>query len=493
MLANEQVIDGRGERSGAPVEIRQLEQWFFRITDYADRLLADLDTIDWPEHVKTMQRNWIGRSQGAEVTFRCEELGVDYPVFTTRPDTLFGATFFVLAPEHPDVLRLAAGTPYEDEARAYINRVVTEDREERGDVDRPKTGVPLGRTVTNPVNGRELPVFVADYVLMEYGTGALMAVPAHDERDFAFAQTFGLPIERVVEGGDELPYTGDGPLVNSHPDFDGLGNREALKRIVAWLEEQGRGHAAVNYRLRDWLISRQRYWGCPIPIIHCEHLRPGPGARGSAAGACCRTSRTTRRRAARRWRPPRTGSTSRARSAARPRRARRTRWTRSSTPPGTSCATAIRTTTRRRGTRRSIDRWMPVDQYIGGVEHAILHLLYARFFTKALSDLGLLNVHEPFARAVHAGDGQLREPAHGPCREDVEVPWQCRFTCADRATFRRGHGPLLHPVHGAARPGRGLVRRRRRGHAPLPGTAVAHGRGGGRRAARRAAAGAWAT
>ena len=207
MLANEQVIDGRGERSGALVEIRQLEQWFFRITDYADRLLADLDTIQWPEHVKTMQRNWIGRSQGAEVTFRCEELGVDYPVFTTRPDTLFGATFFVLAPEHPDVLRLAAGTAHEEEARAYINRVVAEDREERGDASRPKTGVFLGRYVTNPVNGRRLPVYVSDYVLVEYGTGALMAVPAHDERDFAFAQAFDLPIERVVEGGDELPYT----------------------------------------------------------------------------------------------------------------------------------------------------------------------------------------------------------------------------------------------------------------------------------------------
>ena len=177
MLANEQVIDGHCERCGAEVELRQLEQWFLRITDYAQRLLDDLDTIDWPEHVKTMQRNWIGRSEGAEVTFRCEELGIDYPVFTTRPDTLFGATFFVMAPEHPDVLRLAAGTEHEQAVRDYVNHALAESSEERGAADRPKTGVALGRTVTNPVNGEQIPMFVADYVLMEYGTGAIMAVP----------------------------------------------------------------------------------------------------------------------------------------------------------------------------------------------------------------------------------------------------------------------------------------------------------------------------
>ena len=220
MLANEQVIDGRCERCGFEVEVRQLEQWFFRITDYADALLDDLDTIDWPEHVKTMQRNWIGRSEGAEVTFTCEELGIDYPVFTTRPDTLFGATFFVMAPEHPDVFKLAAGTDREQEVHEYVNRALTESSEERGDADKPKTGVPLGRTVTNPVNGEQIPMFVADYVLMEYGTGAIMAVPAHDERDYEFARAFGLEIRRVIEGGEELPYTGDGPMVNSG-QFDG--------------------------------------------------------------------------------------------------------------------------------------------------------------------------------------------------------------------------------------------------------------------------------
>ena len=208
VLANEQVIDGRCERCGSPVEARQLEQWFFRITDYADRLLDDLDDVEWPSHVVTMQRNWIGRSEGAEVQFSAPEMGVDYPVFTTRPDTLFGATFFVMAPEHPDVLRLAEGTEHEEEVRAYVNHALTESHEDRGDAEREKTGVPLGRSVVNPVNGERIPMWVADYVLMEYGTGAIMAVPGHDARDHEFAEKFGLPIKRVIEGGDELPVRG---------------------------------------------------------------------------------------------------------------------------------------------------------------------------------------------------------------------------------------------------------------------------------------------
>src|SRR3954447_25934418 len=264
VLANEQVIDGRCERCGHEVEARQLEQWFFRITDYADRLLDDMETIQWPEHVKTMQRNWIGRSEGAQVVFRCDELGIDYPVFTTRPDTLFGATFFVMAPEHPDVLRLNDSPEVHD----YVNRAVHERPEERSDEAREKTGVPLGVTVTNPVNGEELPVFVADYVLMEYGTGAIMAVPAHDERDYDFAREFDLEIKPVIECG-ELPCTGDGPLINSGR-FDGTPAPEARQAITAWLGEQGLGEPTVNYRLRDWLLSRQRYWGCPIPILYCR-------------------------------------------------------------------------------------------------------------------------------------------------------------------------------------------------------------------------------
>ena len=229
VLANEQVVDGRCERCGTEVVQRNLEQWFFRITEYADRLLADFDLLEsWPEHVITMQRNWIGRSEGAEVVFRCEELELDFPVFTTRPDTLFGATFFVLAPEHPELERLVAGTPAEEAVREYVNRVGRESAEERGAEDREKTGVPLGRSVVNPVNGEEIPMFVADYVLMEYGTGAIMAVPGHDSRDYEFAQKFELPIRRVIEGSDEEAARDErGPaLSRRRPD----GRLRALRR-----------------------------------------------------------------------------------------------------------------------------------------------------------------------------------------------------------------------------------------------------------------------
>jgi leucyl-tRNA synthetase len=403
VLANEQVKDGRGERSGALVEVRQLTQWFFRITDYADRLLSDLAAIEWPEHVKIMQRNWIGRSQGAEVTFRCEEAGTDYVVFTTRPDTLFGATFFAMAPEHPDVLRLAEGTEHEDEVREYVNRALTADKQLRGDVDKPKTGVPLGRTVTNPVNGEQLPMFVADYVLMEYGTGALMAVPAHDERDYAFAQAFDLPIRRVIEGGD-LPYSGDGPLVDSAAEFDGMNNREALDAIVAWLDEQGKGRASINYRLRDWLISRQRYWGTPIPIIHCPSCGSVPVASEDLPVLL----------------PDVEDYKPRGRSPL----AAAEDWVNVACP---SCGGPAKRETDTMDTfvdsswyflrycdasndeaawdPAAVAQWMPVDQYIGGVEHAILHLLYARFFTKALSDLGHLpgGMQEPFSRLFTQG------------------------------------------------------------------------------------------
>ncbi|MEJ7785065.1 MAG: leucine--tRNA ligase, partial [Solirubrobacteraceae bacterium] len=406
VLANEQVIDGRCERCGAEVEVRQLEQWFFRITDYADRLLDDLETIEWPEHVKIMQRNWIGRSEGAEVTFRCEELGIDYPVFTTRPDTLFGATFFVVAPEHPDALKLAAGTEHEAAVRAYVNRAANESVEERGDADKPKTGVFLGRTVTNPVNGEQLRMYVADYVLMEYGTGAIMAVPGHDERDHAFAEVYDLPIRRVVSdaGGGELPYPGDGAVVNSHPDFDGLHNREALQKIVHWLDREGKGHGSVNYRLRDWLVSRQRYWGCPIPIVNCPKcgLVPVPVEQL----------------------PVELPDVSDYKPKGKSPLAAAEEWVNTTCP---ECGGAALRETDTMDTfvdsswyflrycdanndsaawdPEVLARWMPVDQYIGGVEHAILHLLYARFFCKALADLGHLpaEVQEPFARLFTQG------------------------------------------------------------------------------------------
>jgi leucyl-tRNA synthetase len=409
VLANEQVIDGHCERCGSLVEARQLEQWFFRITDYADRLLDDLDTIDWPEHVKTMQRNWIGRSHGAEVIFRCEELGIDFPVFTTRPDTLFGATFFVLAPEHHDVERLAAGTEHEDAIHEYVNEAIRESPEERGAEERRKTGVPLGRTVTNPVNGEQIPMFVADYVLMEYGTGAIMAVPAHDARDYEFATALDLPIRRVIEGSDPeesqdadgLPYSGDGPMVNSDR-FDGRHNREAYDEIVAWLGAEGRGKPSIHYRLRDWLLSRQRYWGCPIPVVYCETDGIVPVPEGEL--------------------PVRLPEVDDYAPKGQSPLAAATEWVRTECP---RCGGPARRETDTMDTfvdsswyflryldarndraawdRAAVGYWMPVDQYIGGVEHAILHLMYARFFTKALADMGYLGVQEPFARLFTQG------------------------------------------------------------------------------------------
>jgi leucyl-tRNA synthetase len=410
VLANEQVVDGRCERCGTPVQQRRLEQWFFKITEYAERLLGDFDLLDsWPEHVVTMQRNWIGRSEGAEVTFRCPQLDLDFPVFTTRPDTLFGATFFVLAPEHPELDRLIAGTTVEGAVREYVNQVARESVEDRGDEGRPKTGVPLGRSVVNPVNGEQIPMFVADYVLMEYGTGAIMAVPGHDSRDYEFAKAFDLPVKRVIEGTDPetareddgLPYPGDGQMTASGR-FDGKHNREAYGEIVAWLEAEGRGESTVNYRLRDWLVSRQRYWGAPIPVVYCgecgivpvpddrlpvelpevddyapQGRSPLAAAEDWVATECLRCGAAARRETDTmdtfvdsswyfiRYLDPRNDEAAWDRAAA--------------------------------------DHWLPVDQYIGGVEHAILHLMYARFLTKALADLGALSVQEPFANLFTQG------------------------------------------------------------------------------------------
>jgi leucyl-tRNA synthetase len=409
VLANEQVIDGHCERCGNLVEARQLEQWFFRITDYADRLLDDLDTIDWPEHVKTMQRNWIGRSHGAEVVFRCEDVGIDFPVFTTRPDTLFGATFFVLAPEHPDVERLAADTEHEAAVRDYVNEATRWTPEERGSEERQKTGVLLGRTITNPVNGEQIPMFVADYVLMEYGTGAIMAVPGHDKRDYDFARAFDLPIRRVIAGTDPdesqddegLPYSGDGQMVNSGR-FDGKQNREAYDEIVAWLESEGRGKPTVHYRLRDWLVSRQRYWGCPIPVVYCETDGIVPLPEDQLPVLLPEVDDY-----APKGQSPLAAATD---------------WVETECP---RCGGPALRETDTMDTfvdsswyflryldahndhaawdRAAVDYWMPVDQYIGGVEHAILHLMYARFFTKALADMRHLGVQEPFGRLFTQG------------------------------------------------------------------------------------------
>jgi leucyl-tRNA synthetase len=410
VLANEQVIDGHCERCGTLVELRQLEQWFFRITEYAQQLLDDFDLLEsWPENVVTMQRNWIGRSEGAEVTFSCEQLDLDFPVFTTRPDTLFGATFFVVAPEHPLVEQLAAGTEQEDAVRDYVNESTRITSEERADEERQKTGVPLGREVTNPVNGERIPMFVADYVLMEYGTGAIMAVPAHDERDYEFARAYDLPIRRVIEGIDPeqkrddegLPYSGDGEMVNSGR-FDGKHNREAYDEIVGWLSSEGRGEAAVNFRLRDWLVSRQRYWGAPIPILYCDECGTVPVPEDQLPVLLPDIEQ---------YAPKGKSPLAAAED-----------WVRTECP---KCGGEARRETDTMDTfvdsswyflryldprndeecwsKQVADYWMPVDQYIGGVEHAILHLLYARFFVKALHDIGVLEAREPFANLFTQG------------------------------------------------------------------------------------------
>jgi leucyl-tRNA synthetase len=410
VLANEQVIDGRCERCGFEVEARSLEQWFFRITAYADRLLEEMALLEsWPERVLRMQRNWIGRSEGAEIVFRIEEVDIDIPVFTTRPDTLFGATFFVLAPEHPLVPRLAEGTPHEQEVLEYARRAAGRPAAERADPEKEETGVFTGHFVTNPVNDYRLPVWVSDYVLMEYGTGAIMAVPAHDERDYAFANRYELPVKVVVvpaegdleEGAAYVGHSGEEKLVDS-AQFSGMSSPEAKSAIVEWLETRGRGRAAVSYRLRDWLLSRQRYWGCPIPIIHCDEcglvpvpeedlpvLLPEvdeylPKGRSPLAAAEDWVKTTC----------PRCGGDARRETDTMDTFVDSSWYfIRYCDPDNDSAAFD----------REIADYWLPVNQYIGGIEHAILHLMYARFFTKVMNDLELVGFREPFARLFNQG------------------------------------------------------------------------------------------
>jgi leucyl-tRNA synthetase len=410
VLANEQVVDGRCERCGAEVEARSLEQWFFRITAYADRLLEEMELLEsWPERVLTMQRNWIGRSEGAEVVFRIDELEIDIPVFTTRPDTLFGATFFVLAPEHPLVPKLVEGTPHEDDVLAYVRRAAAQSTATRAEVEREVTGVFTGRFVTNPVNENRLPVWVADYVLMDYGTGAIMAVPAHDERDHAFAQRYELPVKVVVvpaageaeENAAFVAHSEDERLVES-AQFSGLSSPDAKQAIGEWLERRERGRPAVSYRLRDWLLSRQRYWGCPIPVVYCERCGVVPVPESDLPVLLPEVEEYLPK-----GRSPLAAVED---------------WVRTACP---SCGGDARRETDTMDTfvdsswyfirycdpanehapfaGEIADYWMPVNQYIGGIEHAILHLLYARFFTKVLNDVGLLGFREPFARLFTQG------------------------------------------------------------------------------------------
>ena len=428
VLANEQVIDGRCERCGAEVEAKRLEQWFFRITAYADELREFEQVELWPERTMAIQRNWIGRSEGAELLFRVEELDLDLAVFTTRPDTVFGATFFVLAPEHPLVSRIAAGTEQEQDVEAYVRRTAATRGEERLVADREKTGVFTGRYAINPATGEPVPIWVADYVLMEYGTGAIMGVPAHDERDYDFARTFGLPIVRVVEpagggAGEEgafVAHTDDERLVNSG-EFSGLPAPEGARAIVDRLASRGRGRPAVSFRLRDWGFSRQRYWGCPIPVVYCGDcgLVPVPDEDLPVLLPEVEDYRP-------KGKPPLASNeewmnVDCPRCGGRARREADTMDTfvdsswyflRYCDPHDDEAAFD----------RRLVDYWCPVGQYIGGIDHATGHLLYSRFFVKVLNDLGLLGFREPFARLFHQGWVQFAGTKMSKSRGNVIGP-----------------------------------------------------------------------
>jgi leucyl-tRNA synthetase len=404
VLANEEVIDGKSERGGHPVERRPMRQWVLRITAYADRLLEDLDEVDWPESIKEMQRNWIGRSEGAEVTFQIDNHDESFTVFTTRPDTLFGATYAVLAPEHALVEKI---TTSEQKAavEAYLEKVKSKSDLERTDLAKEKTGVFTGAYAINPANGEKMPIWIADYVLVSYGTGSIMAVPAHDERDYEFAKTFGLPIKEVVAGGNVVTeaYTGDGEHVNS--DFlNGLNKEEAIVKMITWLEEKEIGTKKITYRLRDWLFSRQRYWGEPIPIIHWEdgtmtgvpeeelpltlpetsEIKPSGTGESPLANISEWVNVVD----------PVTGKKGRRETNTMPQWAGSSWYYLRYIDPKNNEQIAD---------PEKIKEWLPVDMYIGGVEHAVLHLLYARFWHKVLYDLGVVPTKEPFQKLYNQG------------------------------------------------------------------------------------------
>lgn len=404
VLANEEVIDGKSERGGHPVYRKPMKQWVLKITEYADRLLEDLEELDWPESIKEMQRNWIGRSEGAEITFKVDGSDDSFTVFTTRPDTLFGATYCVLAPEHPLVQKIT--TPEQKQAvENYIEEVSRKSDLERTDLAKEKTGVFTGAYAINPANNEKLPIWIADYVLLTYGTGAIMAVPGHDERDWEFAKKFDLPIKEVVSGGniEEGAYTGDGVHINSG-FLDGLNKEEAIAKMIEWLEENGYGKKKVSYKLRDWVFSRQRYWGEPIPIIHWEdgtkslvhedelplelpkmkEIRPSGTGESPLANA-------------KEWlevTDPETGKKGRRETNTMP------QW-------AGSCWYYLRYIDPHNDEMiadpEKLKYWLPVDLYIGGAEHAVLHLLYARFWHKFLYDIGVVPTKEPFQKLFNQG------------------------------------------------------------------------------------------
>ncbi|TFB13805.1 leucine--tRNA ligase [Filobacillus milosensis] len=404
VLANEEVIDGKSERGDHPVVRKPMRQWMLKITEYADRLLDDLEELDWPESLKDMQRNWIGKSEGAQITFEIDGSNETFEAFTTRPDTIFGATYAVLSPEHPLVESITS--PEQKEAvEQYIKDVQTKSDLERTDLAKEKTGVFTGAFAINPANGEKMPIWIADYVLMSYGTGAIMAVPAHDERDYEFAKTFDLPIVEVVSGGDidKEAYTEDGKLVNS--DFlNGLNKDEAIEKAIAWFEEKGNGVRKTTYRLRDWLFSRQRYWGEPIPVVHWEdgtmsaldeselplelpetdQIKPSGTGESPLANIPEWLEYTD----------PKTGKKGRLETNTMP------QW-------AGSCWYYLRyidpDNDEMLADPEKLKKWLPVDLYIGGAEHAVLHLLYARFWHKVLYDLGVVPTKEPFQKLFNQG------------------------------------------------------------------------------------------
>ena len=425
VLANEQVVAGLCERCDSTVTKKKLNQWYFKITDYADRLLDDMAQLEgkWPEKVLMMQRNWIGRSTGANVSFIIEGRTEPVTIYTTRPDTLYGATFMVVAADSELASELVVGTGVEAEFNTYLEKIKADSDIERLATDRPKSGVFLNRYAINPVNGAKLPIWASDYVLADYGTGAIMAVPAHDQRDLDFAKAFNLPVVVVVETGEEDPNIsgvatgGDGELVNSGA-LNGLNKADAIAAINAQLEKDGLGKSARNYRLRDWLVSRQRYWGTPIPIIHCPNCGEVPVPEDQlpltlpdAEGLDLKPKGTSPLGAA-------------------------TDWVNVACP---KCGAAAKRDTDTMDTfvdsswyylrypsstvhdqpflEKDVETWLPVDQYVGGVTHAILHLLYSRFFTKVLNDMGMVNFNEPFTRLLNQGmvvmDGSAMSKSRG--------------------------------------------------------------------------------
>ena len=404
VLANEEVIDGKSERGGHPVERRPMKQWMLKITAYADRLLEDLDELDWPESIKEMQRNWIGRSEGAHVHFTIDGYDDTFTVFTTRPDTLFGATYAVLAPEHPFVEKITTAEQKEA-VEAYLDQIKSKSDLERTDLAKDKTGVFTGAYAINPVNGERMPIWIADYVLMSYGTGAIMAVPAHDERDYEFAVKFELPIKEVVAGGDvsKEAYTGDGEHVNS--DFlNGLDKEEAISNMIQWLQANEKGEKQVTYRLRDWLFSRQRYWGEPIPVIHWEDGTTTAVPEDQLPLVLPKTTEI---------KPSGTGESPLANiddwvNVVDPETGKKGRRETNTMPQWAgSCWYYLRyidpTNSEALADADKLKEWLPVDIYIGGAEHAVLHLLYARFWHKFLYDIGVVPTKEPFQKLFNQG------------------------------------------------------------------------------------------